>query len=356
MKIILLLFSLLFFPLAGWGQSQPHFYYDLNAEFIDLLPPRTEDEGDEKNDRINELRKKFQKKTDRFEVKLPTSYLQGKVLPKSKEKLWAFKNSKLIGTTRVTGYLIGMAESYELMFWTENPKLRDCLFVSVAPGTKTKDLPVVYPSARLTKEKETMMLGIIDEEWREQITPRVSQYPPVVPTPSATPTFTPTYTPTPTFNEKTTRFIKNLFSSESFTLTPTPTSTATISVPTATPTATVIPISWMKDAKNIQSFWFKNEKLEIFQATGPSNDFNTTPTGPYNVGKTICFINGERYNLRSIVPTYLDIGPDFWFAIKVMGKTYFVFSAGCAGTDAVIVCRKEGMTLKPIYRGEEAND
>ncbi len=93
------------------------------------------------------LRKKFRKGQPYDAVTIPKISIENKIHPSPSETLWAFKNSKLIGTTHASKYSIEYGEedeTWSFRFFVKDSKLNEyeILFVSVPSDTKTDDLPM----------------------------------------------------------------------------------------------------------------------------------------------------------------------------------------------------------------------
>jgi hypothetical protein len=349
-------------PVMAWGQTQPRFYAYFQAEFSDLPAAVMNPKDQRKYARVEELIKKFQTGNSAQDVILPTDDIPKTVLPKPDEILWAFKNTEMLGTTRVKNYSIVFsgAGSRKLCFTVKDPIFNQCLFVTVDPGTRTKYCPKICHAEKLSPEMEKKWLKRIDKAWQSQAVPPPVPAVTATTTPSATPTatFSPTLTPTPTFHEKVNHWVRGLLGSPRATSTPTPQVTATAWIPTPSPIATAMPtpapepFSWSRDAKVMGSFNYTSEKVKVFQAKATLPYDSLGRVQPTVMIKTVFLIDGIPFDLKSIAPAFYEFGtPIYDYAIQAMGKTYFVFSAANSGSLAVIVCRREKTGLKTVYIG-----
>jgi len=322
------------------AQTQPRFYGFCQAEFSDLsaLDPKKADTL--KWERMEQLRKKYQKKKFSNQIIIPTSAIRDTILPRPGEKLWAFEDSKLLSVTEPEKYYILFPDAggpEELWFSVKGHAVNGgYLFVAVPSGVKKEDLPKVCGAPPLTKDEQQRLLKWMDGEDQSQVTP----VPTSTATSSPTSTPTPTPSPTPTFQEKFGAFLGKF----SFHHAPTATPAEYPSRP-ETP-----PFSWSRDGTVLQSYDFPKEKVEILLATA-TQDHPYGGTGPMikvKVRKTFCLIGGMPFDLRKLIGE-TDEDPEFELAIQVMGKNYLVFDAGSSGGPSVFVCRVDPSGLTVVY-------
>lgn len=263
--------------------------------------------------------------------------------------LWAFSNSKLLGTTHVKDYKLwgdGGYRADDIYFnvvdsFKKDPSSYSLIYITVPPGTAPQDQPRGFLPAKIPEEEEQKLLlrlGQADPNAPPDATPTVTATPTCTLPPTAT--FTPTITPTFTVLQKADNFVKALWPKPGlvqsapnyagFGSTPGPQITPT---PDATPWEEKI-----KSAEVLISLDLPEEGLEILEVNCPWD----------NAIKLVYSIHGRIEDSHEL--QYVDGISAFDQAFQVMGKKYLVFHADSGTEDELYVYRIDsGRFVKVAY-------
>lgn len=178
-KKVWFIFFVFFMPSIFCGQENPSFYAYQFARFQNISANWPYDRQYQVfNTNIDDLIQKYGdvlgkdgKKWFKGELKIPIGEVEKNIVPKPKEKLWVFLNSKLIGITHPKKYFIdalGDGSTLEVVFKIdesfknnkrESINMSQAIFVSVPTNFDKKDLPTESKSISSTKKEVQKFLN-----------------------------------------------------------------------------------------------------------------------------------------------------------------------------------------------------